>query len=853
VHAGWISAVVAAGCLGHYKPDGESVGTTQGGEMGGQQGGTQMGAPMGTQMGTPAVSARASNRSANAEAMLDPAPGMRPALPAPAAKCTGNPLPLDKKMNPGYTEQAKPVVDDLLKNMSLADKVRQLNGLENNPTNIGSGNPELYLDIERSEHTKELSGKQVRGYQYRDAGRGVNLAAGQPNTRNSSKREKGNFSTTFPCESARAASWDLDLEYAIGEAAGDETMGSLNNMLLAPCMNIIRHPFWGRTQETYSEDMFHTGRMATAMTAGIQSHVIACAKHFAANNVESLRFEQDAKMNEQTLREIYGRHFEMVVQDGGIGCVMASYNSINGVKSTQNKHLLTDVLRDPADKGGFAFRGLVLSDWWAMPGDQYLQDPVVAKDIAKEALKAGLDLELPWPLHYKYFETLISEGSVSVADVNTAAKRILEQKARFNSLYVDDPYGMGTATTKLEGDSIVNNEGHLDLAEEAEVRSAVLLKNGTDAPILPIPSTVKSIAVVGADITMNISPYTEPPPSGPVMHMATDVNVGDRGSSRVNPDPAKSVGPFEGIKRLAATHGITNVTSGNTPAAAKDADFVVVMVGLTAADEGEEYTFDAKGDRFTYSLPYNQNEFVQQVLDLGKPTVIVVQSGSVVALPWLSSAKQATVWSGYGGQRVGLALGKLLFGDRNFSGKMPMAWPKTEADMPPFKTSEKSTNMDYLFGYRYYDKQNTVLEFPFGHGLSYSKFKYSNIGAPCTAASAALDTVIPVTIDVENDSDVDGEEVTLLFVKGPPPAANTTGERPVKELKGFHKAKLAKKGSAGSVKRITIPLVVNDLRHWEGGATGQWVIDEGEYTIMVGPSGDNAVLAQQSVKITISK
>src|SRR6185369_2506853 len=258
------------------------------------------------------------------------------------------------KTRPGYTAERDPAVADLLGRMSITEKIKQMQSIPVAAT------PD-FQDIERSVDADAGNGRTIRGFQYRDAGHGVNLAAGQPNR----PSQGHDYSTNFPVESARAASWDPDLEFQLGEAMGEETMSSKNTMLLAPCMNIVRHPYWGRTQETYSEDMFHTGRMASALAAGIQQHVVACAKHFAANNVENNRSMQNAVMDEQTLREVFGRHFEMVVQDGGVGCVMASYNAINGKKNTQNKHLLTDILRTPLAMGGFGFRGLVISDWWA--------------------------------------------------------------------------------------------------------------------------------------------------------------------------------------------------------------------------------------------------------------------------------------------------------------------------------------------------------------------------------------------------------------------------------------------------------------------------------------------------------
>jgi beta-glucosidase-like glycosyl hydrolase len=248
-------------------------------------------------------------------------------------------------------------VEATLAAMTPAHKASQMTGLD-----IGTEKPN-YQDIERSPDVQVPGIGIIRGYNYRDAGRGVNLDAGQHNRPNNGD----NFATAFPSPSLRAASWDLELERRIGAAIGDETAASNNNMNLAPCMNIVRHPFWGRTQETYGEDMYAIGRMASAFTVGVQEYVVACAKHWAGNNVEKLRAEQNAVMDEQTLREIYGRHFEMVVQDAGVGCIMASYNKINGTKATQNRHLLREVLKGPVSEGGFGFEGMVITDWWAMP------------------------------------------------------------------------------------------------------------------------------------------------------------------------------------------------------------------------------------------------------------------------------------------------------------------------------------------------------------------------------------------------------------------------------------------------------------------------------------------------------
>jgi beta-glucosidase len=717
--------------------------------------------------------------------------------------------------------------------MGAAERASQMIG-------IPAGNMD-YQDIERSPDVVAPGIGTIRGYNYRDAGRGVNLDAGQKNRQN----DGNNFATVFPAPSLRAASWDLDLEKRIGGAIGDETAASMNNMLLAPCMNIIRHPYWGRTQETYSEDTYHTGRMATAFTVGLQQYVIGCAKHFAANNIEKGRSTQNAIMNEQTLREIYGRHFEMVVQDGGVGCIMASYNQINSVKSTQNKHLLREILKGPIEHGGFGFQGLVISDWWAMPGDQSVPDAATAQSLTDEAVNAGLDIEVPWTLHYSP-ATLKQADQALVAE---AAKRVLTQKYRFNTAS-GSAWSLKPPSSTLNAGSIQASTDHEALAEEAELKSAVLLVNGLSVngmppkAVLPLTS-VTNLAVVGPDQDFKLYSSSVPKSCGTTgrsctFHYATDPAFGDRGSSRVNGDPARSIGPFAGIQTAAGS--TRQVTSGNSAAAAANADAVVVVVGYSPGDEGEEYAISAGGDRSTLDLPAGQNAFVTSVLELMKPTTIIVQSGSIVNLPWLAhpNKNQATIWAGYGGLRGGAALGKLIFGAANFSGKMPMAWPtQSELDLMPFKETETSTTMGYFFGYREYDRrkaagQSVNLVFPFGHGLSYSSFEYSHLTVPCQTVSK--DAVFNVSVEIKNSGSVDGDEIAMLFVKPPPKPAGITGDRPLKELKSFARVSV----KAGETVTAQLPLRIRDLRRWEGGANGNWVIDTGSYTILVGKNADDA-------------
>lgn len=743
-------------------------------------------------------------------------------------------------------------VNMTLQQMGPAERASQMIGVD--------GTKKNYRDIERSPDVEVPGVGTIRGYKYRDAGRGVNLDAGQDNR----KDDKKNFATVFPTASLRGASWDLELERRLGSAMGDETAASKNNMLLAPCMNIIRHPYWGRTQETYGEDMYHIGRFAAAYTVGLQEYVVGCAKHFAANNIEKKRALQNATMTEQTLREVYGRHFEMVVQDGAIGCIMASYNLINGKKATQNKHLLRDVLKAPVTEGGFGFQGLVLTDWWAMPGDQKVPDAATAKADTIEAVNAGTDIEVPWTLHYNT-TTLAAADQTLVED---AARRVLTQKYLFNTA-VGEAWSKKPPVSTLTEGSITPNETHEALSEEAAIKSAVLLSNGTGAtPVLPLTTAAK-IAVIGADqqffqVSSSVPKscgYDEDAGQGDVtaptkecvFHHATDPALGDRGSSRVNGDPMRSYGPFKGITEAAGTS--RTVIKGTTAADVADADTAVVVVGYTPGDEGEEYYIEAGGDRSSLDLPTGQNELVDSVLALNKPTVIIIHSGSIVNLPWLkhSNQNQATIWSGYPGLRGGLAEGKLIFGAANFSGKMPMAWP-TQDLLQTFKDSETITDMGYFFGYRAYDKKNHIdntpvqLVFPFGHGLSYTTFEYGNLKMPECTAGVDAGGIVEISVEVENKGAVDGEEAVMLFVKPPTKPAGITGERPWKELKSFTKVKVP----AGQKVTATLPLRIRDLRRWEGNETGKWVIDSGEYTIMVGKNADDADLTTLKAPLVVN-
>jgi beta-glucosidase len=709
----------------------------------------------------------------------------------------------------------------LLLTMTTDAKVVQLTGLPAPE----EGDSNKYEDIQRSRDDTELN---LAGYQWRDGPHGLNLEAGQGRDR------LQNYSTSFPTSVVQGATFDVDLAYRVGEAMGDETVAAHNNVLLTPCMNMLRNPLWGRAQETFGEDTHHLGRMAAELTRGLQTYVTGCAKHWLANNIEIKRFSNNALMDEQTLRETYGRHFEMVVRDGGIGCVMASYNAVNGVKQTQNKHTLTEVLRYD-----FGFRGFVLTDWWSMPGQRNGQGPIdPPQDLvtASEAIRAGLDVEVPWALNFDAIPSLLASGGVEQQTVDQAVLRVLEQKLRFKSAYLNPQKLYGLRPPRATYDETLGSitgpvaKEHAELAREAAEKGAVLLKNtpaaGASKNVLPI-SGVKKVALIGATVSYTVTSDNPPTKSFDFVRMAA---LGDRGSSRVRPNPDLTTGPLDGIAEAAKATGVT-VVPGASAAEVGDADMAIVIVGLTAGNEGEEYTH--AGDRKTLDLPAPHDQLVNDVLALGKPTVVIIEAGGVVNMPWLSKAN-AVVMAWYPGQQGGAALGRLLFGQTNFAGRLPVTWPQTLDQFPKFTDSPVTTRMDYYAGYRHFDVNHLTPLFAFGHGLSYSTFSYERLHMPCSTITA--DGLIQVKVDVRNVAGPEGDEVVQVYAVFP---QNNARRRSIKELKGFARVHL----NPGEGKTVSIPVRVRDLKYWDM-TTNAWVIEKGPVTFQVGPASDKLLLTQ---------
>jgi beta-glucosidase len=436
---------------------------------------------------------------------------------------------------------------------------------------------------------------------------------------------------------------------------------------------------------------------------------------------------------------------------------------------------------------------------------------------------AGLDMELPWALNFQQLEAITGSGrTLAEADITRAASRILEQKFRFKVAKTGETPGLKMPTTTLsDSGSIENNDAHIALAHEAALKSITLLKN--ENHVLPIAKdTVHSIAVIGASVSYSVADTNDQ--NGGVSDFANAARLGDLGSSRVFADPAKSTGPAAGIR--AAAGGAITVMSGADPALADAADFVVVVAGLTPQDEGEEYT--RAGDRSTFSLDgkgdgATQNNLIAQVAAKGKPMVVVLEGGSVIDMPWLDQVP-AVVMAWYPGMAGGTALGELLFGTANFSGKLPITWPKRWDDEPQF-TGGTTTQMDYDLGYRWFDRKAIEPLYPFGFGLSYTTFEYANLQSNCS--DVTKNGVVEISVDVSNTGSVAGDEIVFVFASYPMSQAR----RPIKELKGFYRVSL----DAGQRKRIKIPLRVADLKYWDMGSSS-WVVESGPVQIQVGPN-----------------
>ena len=588
--------------------------------------------------------------------------------------------------------------------------------------------------------------------------------------------------TCFPTASAVANSWDAALGEEIGAALGEEAAAQEVSVVLGPGLNMKRNPLCGRSFEYFSEDPYLAGKLAAGYIRGIQSKgVAACPKHFAVNSQETRRMASDSIVDERTLREIYLTGFEIAVKEGHPRSIMSSYNLVNGTYANENKHLLMEILR-----GEWGFDGAVITDWGG------------SNDHAL-GVKNGSTLEMPAPGGDSVRELLaaVESGKISESDIDARLSELLP-------LVFDTKAALDAAPREFDA------AAHHALARRAAAESLVLLKN--EGSLLPLAAGSK-VAVIG-DFAKN--PRYQGAGSSMVNSTQVDVLLDKLINSELN-----VIGYQQGFDR----HGKPDAALQKSACElATQADTVILCMGLDEIAESEGL------DRSNLRLAQNQVDLLQAVAAVNPKIVVVLYSGSVVETPWLDNC-QALLYAALGGQAGAGAVADALTGKVNPCGKLAETWPLAYADVPSaadFATRRKTVEYreGLYIGYRYFTTAEKAVRFPFGYGMSYTTFAYSDMAADEQG----------VSLTVTNTGSVAGTEIVQLYV------AKKDSElfRPVKELKGFARVTLA----PGEKQRITIMLDDKAFRFWNVKAN-RWEIEGGEYELLVGASVEDIRLCEK--------
>jgi len=634
--------------------------------------------------------------------------------------------------------------------------------------------------------------------------------------------------TYMPTNNTLASTWNPELGYAYGTVLGSEASARGKDIILGPGINIMRAPLNGRNFEYLSEDPYLVSKMVVGYIRGVQDQgVSACVKHYAANNQETHRDDIDVDMSERALREIYLPGFKAAVQQGGVYSLMGSYNKFRGTYATENAYLMNDILKEE-----WGFKGLVISDWGSVHNTM-------------EAMRNGTDLEMGTDLSLMYHS--VDQTATATASTAPTATRSLYDQFYFGDAALEavkkDPslepllddkvrriLRVMYATHQL-GDTkrqpgAYNSKEHQATALKVAEEGIVLLKN--EGNILPLKKTVKTIAVIGAN--------------------ATRENAMGGGSGQIK---AKyEITPLQGLKNELGSQVALTYAPGykiardqkadpqmiaEAVAAAKVADVAIIVGGSTHGYDYSKWSdnaYDAEAvDKPDLHLPFGQDELVKAVLAANPNTVVVLLGGGPIDVsPWAGQAK-GIVEAWYPGMEGGNALAHILFGDVNPSGKLPVTFPVKLEDSPAMKLGEypstpgnplKQTYKDDIFvGYRYYDTYKVAPQFAFGHGLSYTTFKYDNLSVTPGTKSAT------VKVRVTNSGKTAGAEVVQVYVKD----EQASVKRPDKELKGFQKVFL----KPGESKTVTLTLDSGAFQFYNE-AQKQWVLEPGKFDVLVGSS-----------------
>lgn len=603
----------------------------------------------------------------------------------------------------------------------------------------------------------------------------------------------------FPAGCGTAASFNRELITRMGETLGEECQAEGVGVILGPAVNIKRSPLCGRNFEYYSEDPLVASEMAGALIKGVQSkNVGASIKHFLANNQETRRMSSSSEVDERTLREIYMAAFEGAVSKQKPWTVMCSYNKINGTYAAEHKEALTDILR-----GEWGFDGFVVSDWGAV--NNRVPD-----------LEAGLDLEMPSSggINDKLIVDAVKDGSLDEAVLDRAVERILNIVYRFEE--------------NRDKTAVFDRDRDHEMAKKVAEETIVLLKNEDN--LLPL-SEKEDIAFIGK--------YARKP------------RYQGGGSSHINSH--KVTGAWDCVKdwgNITFAEGyaddedvVDEAMIAEAVANASKAKAAVIFAGLPDAFESEGF------DRAHMGMPGCQNELIERVAAVQPNTIVVLHNGSPVEMPWADKVK-GIVEAYLGGQAVGAATVDILFGKVNPSAKLPESFPYKLEDNPSYLyylgEGDRVEYREGVFvGYRYYDTKKMEVRFPFGFGLSYTSYEYSNLKV---SADHIKDTdVLEVSVDVTNTGGMAGKEVVQLYISD----VESTVIRPVKELKGFEKVELA----PGETKNVTFTLDKRAFAYWNT-QLHDWHVETGEFRILIGKSSrdiqlEAAVTVESTVKVPV--
>lgn len=683
-------------------------------------------------------------------------------------------------------EEIEKTTDELVNQMSLEEKMDQLSG--GSPLSLLKIGVRFALFKDDFPYCIVYAGQNdaldIPPIAFSDGPRGVTSGT----------------STAFPVAMARGASWDVDLEERVSDAIGKECRALNVNYFGGLCVNILRHPAWGRAQETYGEDPYHVGEMGLALMKGVQSHnVMACAKHFAVNSIENSRFYVDVKLKERTLREVYLPQFKKL-SDNGVASIMSAYNKLNGEHCGHNKRLLTNILRDE-----WGFKGIVSSDWvWGL------------KNTAK-GINAGLDIEMPTQNFYAMnkIENELALGSITETQIDQLVKNVVRTKLKF----------VTTADSQEYHENLVASEEHTLLAREVAEKSMVLLKN--KSRFLPLKKAgIKKLAVIGS--------------------LATENNLGDKGSSYVKPPYVVSV--LEGITNY-LNEGIEVLFADGSDILeasriAQSSDAVLVVAGYDFNDEGEYVVNNPEirgqranegGDRESLRLKPNDVKLIKAVTQSNANTVVSLIGGSAIIIEEWKALPRAIIMTWYHGMEGGNALANVLFGEVNPSGKLPFVVPKDESQLPVFNAYADEADYGYYHGYTLFDKKGMEPAFPFGYGLSYTSFDYDSL----TIKKDSLG-IIHASAMITNVGNLAGEEVVQLYVG----FSQSAIDRPVKLLRGFDKIML----EPGESRKVFFEINPEELS-WYNPESLAWQVEYMTYELFIGPSSDSETLLSSTFDI----